>query len=110
MKKKRQKKKNRKKVYKAIISDVTLDISLDSKWRRRIFDLPLKQKLEISYLNPYDLPEYIRKDVVCNKLLFQVEKVSNCNKKFDDNLIIFKFSAEEFPQIVDFSGNNPNII
>lgn len=107
--KKRQRKKFKKIIYEELIEDVTLEISLNSKWRRKIFKLLPNEVLEITYLNPMEIPEYIKKEIVQNKLEFLVMKVQKCEEKFDDELEIFKFQSKEYPQIIRFSANNPNI-
>lgn len=107
---KRQRKKNRKKIYKELIEDVALEISLDTNWRKKIFELLPDVKIEISYLNSMELPKYIQKEMVKNKLEFLVMKENSCEEYFDNGLEIFKFQSKEYPEIVRFSGNNPNII
>ena len=107
---KRQKKKYRKNLYKTLIEDVALEISLDAKWRRKILEESSNTKIGISYLDFVELPKYIRKEIVYNKLEFWVMKVDSCEEYFDDNLAIFKFQSKEYSEIVRFSGNNPNVI
>lgn len=55
----RQKKKLRRRLYKEFIEDVALEISLDAHWRKRILKLPYYEKLEITYRNPAEIPQYI---------------------------------------------------
>lgn len=99
-----------KEIYEKIISDVAMEISIASEWRRRIFKLKENEVLEISFENPLDLPNYIREDIVANKLIFYVKIVKDCPEKFDDGLIIFKFWAKGHPEIYSYSGNNPDVI
>lgn len=108
--KKCQREKNRKRIYQDIIEDIALEISLDSYWRNKIFSLPVKERLEISYIRAQEIPKYIKKEMIGSKLVFWVEKVKYCNEDFNDNLIIFKISSKEYPKIFRFTGNNPEVI
>ena len=107
---KRQRKKKRKEKYRELIEDIALDISLNSQWRKRIFKLPLNVSLEISYKYIYTLPEYIKEDIVFNKMEFYVMRVELSKRMFDIGLEIFKFQSKEYPEITCYSGNNPQII
>lgn len=106
----RQRKKLRRNLYCDLINDVALEISLDSYWRGVIFAAGYNSPIEFGFYDSERLPEYIKNKIICNKLKFTVQKVSSCNKKFDDGLVIFKFQSAEFKDIVDYSGNNPNVI
>lgn len=107
---KRKRKKKRKKLYKEIIEDVALEISLDSEWRKKIFNLRSNASLEISYSDPVTIPKYIKYFITYYKLEFIVKKVSYCKENFDEIFEIFEFSSKEFPKIIRFTGNNPNIV
>ena len=105
----RQKKKLRKRLYKESIEDVALEISLDAHWRKRILRQAYYEKLEITYRNPAEIPKYILKDITIYKLEFEVVRVSSCREYFDKELEIFKFQSKEFPAIIRYTGNNPNV-
>lgn len=105
----RQKKKVRKRLYKQFIEDVALEISLDAYWRRRILRQPYNEKFEITYRNPTEIPKYILKDVILYKLEFEVMRINSCREYFDKELEIFKFQSKEFPAIIRYTGNNPNV-
>lgn len=62
--------------------------------------------LYISFLDEKYIPEYIKDVIVKNKLTFCVQVVDNCEVKFDEELIIFKFWSKEYPEIIEYSGNN----
>lgn len=99
-----------KEIYERIISDVALEISIMSEWRRRIFKIKENEVLEISFEEPLQLPDYIRDDIIANKLTFFVKIVKDCPEKFEEGLIIFKFWAKPYPEICSYSGNNPNVL
>ena len=91
----RKKKKKRKKLYKDLIEDIALEISLDEYWRKKIMKQLINTKIEITYRNLSEIPEYIKKDMMRYKLEFWVMRVSSCKEHFDENLIIFKFDEEK---------------
>ncbi|WP_295086475.1 hypothetical protein [Ruminococcus sp.] len=62
--------------------------------------------LYISFLDEKYIPEYIKDVIVKNKLTFCVQVVDNCEVKFDEELIILKFWSKEYPEIIEYSGNN----
>ena len=97
-------------IYERTISDVAMEISIAREWRRKIFKLKENDVLEISFDNPLHLPDYIREDMVANKLTFYVKIVKDCPEEFDEGLVIFKFWAKEFPEICSYSGNNPDVL
>lgn len=106
----RQRKKLCRKLYCGLINDVALEISLDSYWRGIIFAAGYNSPIEFGSDDSEKLPEYIKNQIICNKLKFIVRKVSSCGENFDDGLVIFKFQSAEFKDIVDYSGNNPDVI
>lgn len=97
----------RKSIYSDCINDVALEISISKIWRNRIFELKKDEILHISFLDEKYIPEYIKDVIVKNKLTFCVQVVDDCEVKFDDELIVFKFWSEEYPEITEYSGNNP---
>lgn len=99
----------RKVLYEEIIDDVALEISLDSKWRKKIFGMSMDTILEISSNESLLIPEYVKEDVINNKLEFCVKKVDGSEIKFDEGLIAFKFWSKEYPDVVSYSGNNQNV-
>ena len=107
---KRQKKKIRKRNHQTAIENVALEISLAPSWRKRLFSNPYETKFEISYHKPEDIPAYIRTIIIRFQLEFYVSKVSSCCEKFDSGFEVFKFESKEFPKVMRFSGNNPDII
>ncbi len=100
----------RKSIYSECINDVALEISLSKIWRNRIFDLKKDEILHISFLDEKDIPEYIKSVIVKNKLTFCVRLADSNEAKFDDELIVFKFWSKEYPEIIEYSGNNPLVI
>lgn len=77
---------------------------------KKIFKMKENDVLEISFKEPAQLPDYVREDIVVNKLTFFVNIVKDCPEEFDKGLIIFKFWAKEYPEICSYSGNNPDLL
>lgn len=100
--------KDKKKIYEELIDDVAMEISISASWRHRIF-VSSKTPISISGADGNDLPEYVRDDIIRNDLSFTVQVVDECDADFDEGMIVFRFSAEEYPDVVAFSGNNPAV-
>lgn len=95
-------KKKRKQKYIEVISYIAFEIDIafctDSYWKRKLDTLLLENTIDISYKDKKYLPEYIKKEIVRNKLRFSVKLLSPNNSK-DNNQTILEFSSKEFPQI-----------
>lgn len=98
-----------KQIYKENITDTAMEVSISNEWRRKIFQLNKGEYLTISYRQPDELPDYVKNDIILHKLTYCVEIPSECPEKFDEGLVVFKFWAKEYPEIVRYSGNNPDI-
>lgn len=99
----------RKKLYIKIIEDVALEISISSFWRKQIFESD-KKPIRISFSDVQFLPEYIKEVITKNELSFVAKVVDECDERFDDGMIIFMFYSEEYPDVIAYSGNNPDVI
>lgn len=100
----------RRELYQNIISDVAMEISVSHYWRKLIFALGENEKLCISKKDADELPSYIKQDIVENDLKFYVKISDSSNESFDEGLVVFEFSSDEYPDIVSYSGNNPRVI
>lgn len=101
---------NKRSIYLDSINDVAMEISLSKPWRERIFQLNPDDKIKISASEKCPLPKYIKDIITDYDLVFFVQTVDKCEESFDDGLIIFKFCSAEYPDIVAYSGNNPNVV
>ena len=100
----------RRELYQNIISDVAMEISVSHYWRKLIFALGENEKLCISKKDADELPSYIKQDIVENDLKFNVKISDSSNESFDEGLVVFEFSSDEYPDIVSYSGNNPKVL
>ena len=100
----------RKEIYNNIISDVAMEISISHYWRKLIFALGENEKLCISKKDANELPSYIKQDIIENDLKFNVKISDSSNESFDEGLVVFEFSSDEYPDIVSYSGNNPKVL
>ena len=100
----------RREIYNNIISDVAMEISISHYWRKLIFALGENEKLCISKKDANELPSYIKQDIIENDLKFNVKISDSSNESFDEGLVVFEFSSDEYPDIVSYSGNNPKAL
>ncbi len=99
----------RKQKYEYIITDVAMELSIDRYWRGKILNLKKGEKLKNGDENADNLPDYIKGYVVWNNLAVYDEIVEECKEKFDDGMVIFKFTSADYNNISAFSGNNPAV-
>ena len=100
---------SRRNIYSECIDDVAMEISLSSAWRKRIFSLQKSEKITISAGDGDSLPEYIRCTIIENDLRFTVCIADDCEERFDEGLVVFRFASAEFEDITALSGNNPAV-
>ena len=86
-----------------------MEISISAVWRKRIFASAPDEVLKLSAEDGDIIPEYVRDVIVSNGLVFNIQKTDDCEERFDEGLVVFRFSSAEYPDIVSFSGNNPDI-
>lgn len=96
-------KRKKKKIYKKYIDDIVWEISCDNEIRQLLFSMPYNTPIEISKKTSMNYNEFVNK-ILSKNLVFWVEKVHTCPEKFDEGLIIFKFSSK-YGDIVRYSGN-----
>lgn len=103
----------RRKVHKLYLYDVISDVSISHFWREQLFKSKDGEKLLIdnrSYKTDRRL-RYLHRILCRYSLKYYVSKISNEDGpkwKEDSDSIIFKFEAVEFPEIYDYSDNNPD--
>ena len=95
-------KKKRQQKYIELINNIALEMAIafcsDYYWKGKLDALLLENTIDISYKDKKHLPEYIKKEIVHNKLRFSVKLLSPKNNK-DNNQTILEFSSKEFPRI-----------
>lgn len=97
-------------LHRLYLEDTTIEISQDSFWRKKIFEGCYDEKFLITYKVISEIPQYLKNPLEQHKLEYFVSKVRDCPEKFDNDLIIFKFEAKEFSDLVMYSGNNPKVL
>lgn len=97
-------------LHEKYLEDVAFEISQDSKWRKKLFDGNYDEKLLITYQEISEIPRYLREVFEQYNLEYYVSKTLNCPEGFDNDLVIFKFEAKEFLDLVRYSGNNEKVI
>lgn len=97
------KKRFKKKLYKRHIEDVALDVSCDNVFRELLAEAEYGQRFEISPKTAAHID--IFGNVFGGGLIYYVEKTRCCPVSFDDGLVIFKFTAKDFPEVAAYTGN-----
>lgn len=89
--------KKRKQKYIMLIDNIALEIGIafvsDFYWKNKLKTLLSAGILSISYKDKKHLPEYIKKEIICNRLGFSVKSPENSGSA------VFELSSKEFPQI-----------
>lgn len=85
---------------------MALDISCDDVFREKLAAAPYGTRFEISAETAPQC-EYLR-EAFERGLVYYVTKVhaDRIREKFDEGLVIFKFTASEYTDVVKYTGNN----
>lgn len=94
------------KYHEKYLADVVNEISKDSMWKKKIFWGRYEEQFLITFKNLEELPCNLWNDFSKYGLEFLVSKVHSCPEQFADDLVIFKFEAKEFPNLIGYSGNS----
>lgn len=112
----------RRKIHKRILYDVIYEVSISHLWRGLLFKSKDGEKFLIDSQSPITEPSLRRlhRSLARYHLKYFVSKVSKedepqkTNPKwadlFFDGGVYFKFEAKGFPEVFDFSINNPDSI
>ena len=98
------------KLYEKYIEDVVVEVSQDDSWRTKLLEAHYNESFLLTFKELEEVPCSLWITFSHNSLEFFVSKVQSCPQQFDAGLVIFKFEAKGFPQLVRYSGNNPNDI
>lgn len=104
----------RRKVHKKCMFDVIYDISISHLWRKKLFESKEGEKFQVDRLSSFPEPGLKRLHrILCRyNLKYYVSKVPDQEgPKWDwteKGFVYFKFQSVEFPEIFDFSSNNPD--
>lgn len=114
------KKRLRKKFHKHYLSDVVCDVSQNSFWRKTLFENKEHVPFLLTSATLQKEPSllYLLRFVRRYRLHYQVSKVPHSQTTAweanwgggCDDYIMFCFQATEFPEICDYSANNPEAI
>jgi hypothetical protein len=106
----------RRKIHKRTLYDVIYEVSISHLWRELLFNSKAGEKFLIDSQSPTTEPSLRRlhRSLARYNLKYFVSKVSKEDEphweEFLDDSIYFKFEAKEFPEVFDFSINNPDSI
>jgi hypothetical protein len=101
------KKRLRKKIIKREICVVVYGISINGFWRKCLFDSPINKKFPINLEISNILPE----EILCLLRRYNLNfTVCRAGQTSGISSEIFEFQSVEFPEIVAYSENNPDVI
>ncbi|WP_378954105.1 hypothetical protein [Pelosinus sp. sgz500959] len=98
------------KSHEKYLEDTVEEISQDSLWRKRLFEGAYDEPFLITYKELDELPCSLWTVFSQYGLEYFVSKVDSEREKFNKGQIIFKFEAKGFPQLVQYSCNNKNVL
>jgi hypothetical protein len=93
-------------LHEKYVVEVSAEISQDSLWKKKIFWGRYEEKFLITGKELESLPCNLWMNFSQYDLEYYVSKVHSCPQEFAEGLVIFKFEAKEFPQVVSYSANS----
>jgi hypothetical protein len=86
--------------------DLLGDVSLDPTWRQRLFAAEVGRRFPFSEEDILRLPARLRARIEADRLRFAC-----FNEGWtEDGFVVFGIESVEFPEIVAYSTNNPEIV
>lgn len=105
----------RKKLHQTYLTDVVCEISISSEWRKKLFQSKPFEKNIIDRFNCENIDyNFLKSKIKSLNLKYYVSVIPWEEaigwKDWDSTQIYFKFESVEFPELLDFSANNPEVI
>lgn len=94
------------KLHEKYLEDVVIEVSQDSLWRVRLLEGKYNERFLITCKELEELPCSLWGAFSQYGLEFYVSKVDSCPEEFDEGLVILKFEAKGFPQLVKYFADN----
>ena len=105
------KKRLRKKLHKIHLIDVSYAVSVSSKWREKLFNSSPFEKQLVDLFHCEDISNPLKSIIKNYNLRYHVYIVPQEEAiDWDSQYIFFKFQPVEFPRLIDFSANNPEVV
>jgi len=89
------------------LEDVVREVIEDNLWRKKLVEGQYDERFLITFKDLEELPCRLWAVFSQYGLEFFVSKVHSCPDESGEGVIIFKFEAKEFPQVVRYSIINP---
>ena len=86
--------------------DLVGDVSLDPIWRQRLFAAEVGQRFPFAEEDILRLPARLRARIEADRLQFACFNDGGT----EDGFVVFGIEAVEFPELVAYSTNNPEIV
>ena len=91
-----------------------IDASQVSDWRRRLFASPMHEEFVIDSLHTDGIPTSVAWGIRRFGLSYCVRCVPQSDSTFiepdRDGFMFYQFQARQYPDIVTFSANNPDVV
>lgn len=105
----------RKKVHRRLLEYVVGEVSQRSHWRRLLYSGAEGLAHRIDAQHCEALPAWLVRAIRRYQLSYRVRVVSGDRAPgwgayAADGLVLFRFEAREFPEVHDFSANNPDVV
>jgi len=108
------KKRIRKKLHKNHLIDVVYSVSVSPIWREQLFKSVQYKKYIIDKKHYEGVTNQLKKIIFKRSLRYFVSIIPQHEaygwEDWDSTQIYLKFESIEFPNLVDFSANNPEVI
>ncbi|MBP0726134.1 hypothetical protein J5Y03_13205 [Bacillus sp. RG28] len=108
------KKRHRKKLHKNHLIDLVYSVSVSKIWREKLFNSVRYKKYIIDKSQYEGISHQLKKIIINSNLRYFVSIIPQHEaygwEDWDSSQIYFKFESIEFPNLVDFSANNPEVI
>ncbi len=102
------------KLHKRYLIDVVYEVSVSSFWREKLFKSEINKKYTIDRFHIEDFYKETKNVVINYNLRYYVSIIPQEEaygwQDWDSSQVYFKFEAVRFPNIKDFSANNPKVI
>lgn len=108
-------KRQRKKLHKIFLIDVVFAVSVSPYWRKKMFQSVKDKKYFINKYHNYAIEKPLNPIIHRYNLKYSVsiipyEEVVQVWEDFGSEQVYFKFESVEFPNLVDYSANNPDVL
>lgn len=103
----------RKKQHRRFLDRYLPDLCLVAPWRQQLLLGQFNEPYVLDALHTAELPAELSKSIRDHRLQFEIAKVPACEAESwlsEGGMMIFRYRSREFPSVVAYSGNNPEVL